>query len=107
MTYYIVDTIEHDVIEYGFATEEEAEKYIWSHPYLKEYWHHYEVCGWSDKIAYGLTWTRDSTETGGTTFLIFHTWDDAIAYACDHPFGLIEDFDFENDIYQIDMTKGK
>lgn len=105
MTYYIIDSISRDVVAVGFKTKEEAEQYIWAHSFMKQYWYHYAVKSWNNPIAYGLTYVRDSQENGGTTFLIFETWDEAISYAVEHPFSLIDDFDYEDDIYQIDMTK--
>ena len=106
MTFYIANSIEHYVVAKGFKTEEAAEEYILADPYMKQYYYRYDVRGWSSEYAYGLTWDRDSVE-GGITYLLFHTWDEAVDYACEHPFELIDDFDFEDDIYQIDMTKGE
>jgi len=107
MTFYVVNAIEHYVVAKGFKTEEEAENYILTHPYMNQYWYWYEVQSWSSDYAYGLTWDRNCREDGGTVYLLFKTWDEAIDYAYSHSFELIEDFDFEDDIYQIDMTKGE
>lgn len=104
MSFYIIDKNFKDVIEIGFATKEDAQDYIWHHSYMGQYHWHYDVKEWTEDIAYGVTCTRDSLENGGTTFWIFETWDEAIAYACDYPYEMLEDFDFEDDIYQIDMT---
>ena len=107
MSFYIIDKNFKDVIEIGFATEEAAEDYLVHHAYMSQYWWHYDIKEWKEDIAYGVTCSRDSLENGGTTFWIFETWDEAIDFACEKigEFnGLLEDFDFENDIYQLDMT---
>ena len=104
MSFYIQDNIFKNVIDCGFATEQNARDFIHSNEYLNCYWYRYDIKEWKGTVAYGLTYERESVETGNSTFLLFKTWDDAIAYACDNPFGLIKDFDFEDDIYQIDMN---
>ena len=107
MTFYIADSVEDYVVAKGFKTEEEAERYIFDHPYMKQYWYRYDVRSWSEEYAYGVTWDRDSREDGETVYILFATWDDAVEYVWSHSFELLEDFDFEDDIYQIDMTKGE
>ena len=107
MNFYIVDNVYRDVIATGFKSEEEAEKYLMRHPRLKEYWYQYSVEAWTEDYAWGVTYLRDSWETGGTTFLLFKTWDEAVDWCVEHPFDLPEHFDYDSDIYQVDMTKGQ
>lgn len=108
MSFYIVDKINGDVAEIGFATEQAAEDYLIHHSYMGQYWWHYDVKEWKEDIAYGVTYSRDSLENGGTTFWLFETWDEAIQFICEKMEDIVcdlpEDFDFENDIYQLDMT---
>ena len=105
MTYYIVNKVEHYAVAIGFETKEQAERYIKNNPYMNQYWYRYSVEAWEAPYAYGLTWNRDGVETMGATYLLFETWDEAINYAADHSLDLLDDFDYEEDIYQIDMTK--
>lgn len=108
MSFYIMDSTFKDVIEIGFSTKEAAEDYIMRHHYMGQYWWHYDVYEWIYDIAYGVTCCRDSLENGGTTFWLFETWDEAVTFACakmeQEGNELVEDFDFEDDIYQLDMT---
>jgi len=109
MSFYIADKVFKDAVAIGFATEKAAEDYLMRHHYMGQYWWHYEVKEWTKDIAYGVTCSRDSLENGGTTFWLFETWDEAVAFACEKMEAvvcvLVDDFDFEDDIYQIDMTK--
>ena len=108
MSFYIIDKTFKDAVAIGFATKKAAEDYLMRHRYMGQYWWHYEVKEWTKDIAYGVTYSRDSLENGGTTFWLFETWDEAIDFAYekmnDSVWGLVNDFDFEDDIYQIDMT---
>ena len=105
MTYFIANNVNNYVVATGFKTEEDAERYIKENPYMAQYWYRYCVEAWTAPYAYGLTYDREGVETMGATYLLFETWDEAIDYAVNHPFDLEVDFDYEEDIYQIDMTK--
>lgn len=104
-----MENIEGYIVEHGFKTVEDALNYIFSNPYMKNYFWRYDIIKCEEDMLYGVTYNRYSNETGNSVWLPFFTWDEAISWACDrmaNPVSnLVQGFDFEDDIYQIDMTK--
>lgn len=99
------------VIEYGFSSESEAQDYIFMHgSRIADWrdWWHYDVKEWPQETAYGVVIKRNCYETNGVAFAIFETWDEAADFVCEQfrlPFNdLPEDFNFDDDIFQIDMS---
>lgn len=99
--YYIKEKNEGYVVD-GFKSKEDAEFYIWSNPYLKNYDWQYSIEYWGKDIAYGVVYSRDSAEHGGTVFMMFETWDEAVDWVEENRSKLIKDFNFDDDIFQID-----
>lgn len=104
--FYIIDE-DNLVVEYGFSSESEAQSYIFTRADWGNWWY-YKVKQWLQKIAYGVVIKRNYYETNGVAFAIFETWDEAADFVCEQfrlPFNdLPEDFNFDDDIFQIDMS---
>ena len=96
MSWYIYDSFNY-YIRGGFKTKEAAEKYIFSNEYMRCYNWQYETAYWEDDYAYLVIDIEDSDEEHTFSGPIFHTWDDAWDYICEHTFY----FGTENDWFAL------
>lgn len=104
MHYFIVDKLTNSVVRWGFENRKDAREYCLVKFNGEEGLKRTKICFTNMDVVWGLRTKPISQYDGNMDGMIFfETWDEAAEYAAEHKDFVYEDFNTDNDIFNIDL----